>query len=63
MKTAIFVGIIVCAIIYLLSSLGLNWAVKQGFMVTAEFALKAKFGTPILLGFIAFCIALNESKE
>ena len=62
MKTAIFIGIVVCAITYLLSSLGLNWAVKQGFMVTAEFALKAKFGTPILLGFIALLIALNESK-
>jgi len=36
MKTAIVIGIIVCAITYLLSSLSLNWAVKQGFMVTAE---------------------------
>ena len=63
MKAAIFIGILVCAITYLLSSLGLNWAVKQGFMVTAEFALKAKFGTPLVLGFIAFLITLNESKE
>jgi len=62
MKTAIIIGIAVCVITYLLSSLGLNWAVKQGFMVTAEFALKAKFGTPLLLGFVAFLIALNESK-
>jgi hypothetical protein len=61
MKAAIFIGVVVCGITYLLSTLGLNWAVKQGFMVTAEFALRAKFGTPVLLGFIAFLITL-ESK-